>query len=64
MNRLFYRHSDIEAQVIQDYGVVTGSTNGIPWSRRKIQIKQSNVYYSLTLWNEVVKENTKHCLMI
>lgn len=57
---LVFRLSDIEAKVIQDNGVVTGSTKGIPWSRRKIRIKQSNVNYDLTLWNEVVIINTKN----
>lgn len=54
-NTTFRLSLDIEVIVFHDTGLSIGTTNGFAWCRRQIRVKQENIYYSLTLWNEMVK---------
>ena len=46
--------TDIQAEIIADYGITTGSTHATTWCRRQIQLKQNDHRCFLVLWNEQV----------
>lgn len=54
---LFNYDLDIAGHVIQDFGVVTGTTNNVLWCRRQIRVKQEDAYCNLTLWNNMVEKD-------
>ena len=45
------------SNVLRDYGITAGNTNGNSWVRREIHVAQDGAHIKVTLWNEQVSLN-------